>query len=314
MTGINQRQLEAFRAVMLTGSMTAGASHLRVTQPAVTRLVRDLERKLGFRLFERLHGRLTPTPHAVELYPEVEKCFVGLDRITKAASDIRQGRAGRLRIAAIPALAAGVLPHVIATYLAGRPQIRVDLVDGSSPEIAQWVAEGSFDLGFATPAAVHPSVDVHPLCGLKAVAVMSNDHPLAAQPAIRPGDLQGHPLVMLAPTTRLRMQLDDALKEAGIEPMLRIETPLSSVACALAAAGVGIAIVEAFIADLLQGLKPAVRPFKANLINDYAMLTLGGRGLSAAVIAFMEQAASWFGQVRKHGARRMPLHAEPAPS
>lgn len=306
MSTLNPRQLEAFRAVMLTGSITAGAVHLRVTQPAVTRLVRDLERKLGFRLFERFRGRLTPTAPALEFYYEIEKCFVGLDRIAKAASDIRQGRAGRLRIAAIPALAVGVLPQLLAAYLAERPQIRIDVVDGSSPEIAHWVADGMFDLGFGTLAATHPAVDIHRLPGMPAVAVMSKDHPLAAQPVIGPADLDGHGLIMLAATTRLRMQLDAVLKEAGIEPRLRVETPLSSIACALAAAGAGVAVVEAFTADLLQGLAPAVRPFRAEIVNDYAMLTPSGRSLAPTVIEFMERAHSWFERVRQYGSRRLP--------
>ena len=80
---LNTRQIEAFRAVMLTGSMTIAAEFLRVTQPAVSRLVKDLEKHLKFRLFRRQGNRLIPTHEATILFAEVDRFYVGLDRIAK---------------------------------------------------------------------------------------------------------------------------------------------------------------------------------------------------------------------------------------
>src|SRR5262245_18436579 len=146
MTMIKIRQLEAFRAVMQMGSITAGADHLRLTQTAVTRLIRDLERNLGYALFDRDRGRIRPTAEAMGIYREVTQCFVGLDRISKVAADIGQGHSGRLRMAAIPVLAVGVIPEILAPFPADRPTLSVDLIDGSSTEIAEWLAVGAYDL------------------------------------------------------------------------------------------------------------------------------------------------------------------------
>jgi DNA-binding transcriptional LysR family regulator len=292
------RQLEAFRAVMQMGSITAGADHLRLTQPAVTRLIRDLERNLGYALFDRDRGRIRPTAEAVALYREVEKCFVGLDRIAKVASDIRQGQSGRLRIAAIPVLAVGVIPEILARFLADRPQLRVDLIDGSSPEIAEWIADGAYDLGFTTTAASHPAVQAHLLPSVRAVAVMAPDHPLAAQAVIRPSDLTGQALIAPVRATRLRMNLDECLARAGVEPNLCVETSLSAVACATAAAGAGMAIVEAFTADMLRGLGPVVRPFREPITVEYTMLTSSHRRLSRVAADFYKFAIQSFGRPR----------------
>ena len=296
---LKPRQLEAFRAVMLMGSITAGADHLRLTQPAVTRLIRDLERNLGFALFDRDRGRIRPTPAAIALSREVEKCFVGLDRIAKAAADIRQGHTGRLRIAAIPTLAVGVLPEILARFLADRPQLRVDLIDGSSAEIAEWIADGAYDLGFTTTAASHPAVKAYLLPPVRAVAVMGPGHRLAGQAVVRPADLAGEALVAPVRSTRLRASLDESLARAGVEPNYRLETSLSAVACAAAAAGAGIAIVEVFTADLLKGLGAAVRPFRDGVAVEYTVLTASHRGLSTAADAFFKFAVQSFGRLRR---------------
>jgi DNA-binding transcriptional LysR family regulator len=293
------RQLEAFRAVMLTGSITAGADHLRLSQPAVTRLIRDLERSLGLALFERDRGRIRPTSAATELSREVDRCFVGLDRIAKAAAGLRQGRAGRLRIAAIPALAVGVLPELLARFLAERPQLGVYLVDGSSPEIAEWVADGAYDLGFATTAASHPAVKAHLLPPVRAVAVLPPKHRLAQQASIRPADLAGEALIAPYSSALLRAQLDQSLARAGVEPDLRLETSLSAVAGAVAAAGGGIGIVESFTAERLKRLGAVVRPFRDGVEVEYAILTSSHRALGAAAEAFLKSALQSFGRPRR---------------
>ena len=313
MSYLNPRQLEAFRAVMQTGSITAGAAHLRVTQPAVTRLIRDLEKSLGFTLFERRHGRVTPTPAAAALAREVDRCFVGLDRIGKAANDIRQGRAGSLRIAAIPALAMALIPKSVARFLGGHPQIRIDLIDGSSVEVAEWVASGSFDLGFATVAASHPRVVLHRLSPVRAVAVMAPAHPLAERATIAPADLAGEALVALTQSTRLRRQLDGALERARVEVQPRIQTPLSAVACALAAAGAGVAVVEPFTADLLKGLGMVVKPLREEVRVEYAMLTPAGRTPSAPAAEFMELISRSFPAATRAARRSAKGSREPRP-
>src|SRR6266700_5404265 len=114
---INSRQVEAFRAMMLTGSVTESAKLMAVTQPAVSRLLRDFRVLLKMELFERRGSGLVPTASATALYMEVERSFVGLDRIATAAEEIRGRRTGTLRIAALPALSNGYLPRLAGRFL-----------------------------------------------------------------------------------------------------------------------------------------------------------------------------------------------------
>ncbi len=103
MRGLNPRQIEAFRAVVLTGGVGMAAKLINVTQPAVSRMIRDLQQQLGLTLFERRGTGLVPTSEALSLYAEVERAFVGLERIAQMADELRTRRAGFLRIAALPA-------------------------------------------------------------------------------------------------------------------------------------------------------------------------------------------------------------------
>ena len=127
MRGLNPRQIEAFRAVILTGGVGAAASLINVTQPAVSRMMRDLQSHLGLILFERRGTGLVPTSEALSLYAEVERAFVGLERIEQMATELRTRRAGFLRIAALPALANGFLPRFLGEFLKERPKLDIVL-------------------------------------------------------------------------------------------------------------------------------------------------------------------------------------------
>lgn len=95
---MNLRQVEAFRSIMLRGSMTATAQALRTSQPSISRLIAELEAAIGFKLFERQAGRLKPTDEGLSFYREVERSFLGLDNLNQAARDIRiyETTAGRM--------------------------------------------------------------------------------------------------------------------------------------------------------------------------------------------------------------------------
>jgi DNA-binding transcriptional LysR family regulator len=122
---LNLRQIEAFRAVMLTGSVVAAARLMSVTQPGVSRTIGLMELRLGYPLFERKGRRLVPTPEAEALYREVEHLYGSIERIGQVAQDIRFQRAGALRIATLPALAQWLVPRGITRFLSTRPNVTV---------------------------------------------------------------------------------------------------------------------------------------------------------------------------------------------
>lgn len=124
---IQSRQLEAFRAVMLTGGMTSATDLVRITQPAISRLIRDLEDEIGISLFERTGNRLRPTREAGILFKEVSRHFNGIQHIDKVASELRKSHMGSLRVACYTAPALSFMSGVIQSVIADRPDVSVYL-------------------------------------------------------------------------------------------------------------------------------------------------------------------------------------------
>src|SRR5271168_1836874 len=188
MARINSRQVEAFRAMMVTSSVTEAAKLMAVTQPAVSRLLRDFQALLKMELFERRGTGLVPTAAATALYTEVERSFVGLDRITAAAEEIRGRRTGTLRIAALPALSNGYLPRLAGHFLKERPNLNLSFFGVISPIVVEWVFNHQCDIGFAEVPIAHSGLPCLRLPALPRVAILPAGHRLAVKTMLEPRD------------------------------------------------------------------------------------------------------------------------------
>jgi len=183
-SGLNLRQLEAFRATMHAGTVVAAAGLLNVTQPAVSRLIAELERRIGFALFERRGRRLVPTAEAQQLYREIERLQLGVERVAQVAADIKLRRAGALRLAVLPALAQWFAPRVATRFLSTRPDVTLFIDSLPSRQIADLVAIHQYDLGVVERPAPRPALEIEPFEGIETVAVLPARHRLAARDVI----------------------------------------------------------------------------------------------------------------------------------
>lgn len=125
---LNLRQIEAFRAVMIAGTVTGASRALNISQPAVSRLIRDLEKDVEIRLFDRKKGRVVPTLEANAFYQEVELSFIGLRNLEDFAREIRDSGLEKLAVGAMPALCLDLVPDVIRSYLSTRPGVKIGVV------------------------------------------------------------------------------------------------------------------------------------------------------------------------------------------
>lgn len=281
---LNPRQLEAFRLVMLRGSVTAAAQAMNVSQPAVSRLVRDLEARSGLTLFERHGNHLVPTPEATLLLAEVERHFAGLEAIGSFASELRHHRRGTLRIVAMPALAMGFLPRLVAQFIAGRELAEVYLHGMPSHLVIDAVASGQAEIGIAAAPPDRPGLRLEPL-GAKAVLVVPRSHRLARQRVAGLHDLAGERMVTLAESTIFTAPLHPFLAETIGSSS--IATPLSGIACSLVAAGSGVALVDPFAASEHVGRGIAVLAFEPAIDITVAVVTSANRRLSAVSQEFI---------------------------
>ncbi len=294
------RQLEAFRAVMLAGSVTQAAELLRISQPAVSRLVACLEQDMGFPLFRRRRGRLEPTPEAQFLLGEVERAIANLDHVAQIAEDIRQGRSGHLRIACLPGFATSLLPRVIARFLKQRPDATISFQPRNNQRVQEWIMAQHYDVGFAEVPPEHPAIEyetVHVRC----VCVLPEDHDLAAKALITPADLDNVPLVSMNRDHAHFRTVREAFERAGARFNLRVETRQFAPACIMVAGGVGASIVSPIDAAEYAGRGLAIRPFEPAIAFGLGVLYPAYRPRSLILSEFVGLFRDSLEPFRMHG-------------
>jgi DNA-binding transcriptional LysR family regulator len=286
---MNLRQLEAFRAVMMAGSVTNAAELLHLSQPAVSRLIADLERSVGFKLFERVKGT-TPvaTPEGAALFQEVERSFAGLQIVRQAALDIRHFRTGNLRIVCLPALANSFIPAVLKTFRQINPAVKIQLQTRSSSTVRLWVAAQQFDLGLATPGSDVHGVTAELFMKSRGVCVMPEKHPLTAKDKIVPADLRDEPFISLSLEDPAREKVDRTFTDAGVTRNIVVETQFAMTICGLISHGLGCGIVSA--ASVAEHLTPGciVRPFEPAIEFQYMLYLPSHRPPSRIAATFLE--------------------------
>ncbi|MBO9645006.1 MAG: LysR family transcriptional regulator [Pseudacidovorax sp.] len=243
------RHIEVFNAVMLTGSVSAAARLINVTQPAVSRTLQHAELQLGFALFRRAKGRLIPTAEAQALYPRIERLFAQLDEVQRLASQLRHGGevAGELRILAVMALTHEVLPRALVAFRARHPAVAIRVEALHTPQIVSALLLREADIGFAFSALPHAGLVNEPVADSRMVCVA----PRGLLPAalVKAGrlslpDLADVPVIALDGRDPLGRGVAQACREAGVGLQAVVTVQTYHAALAMAHHGLGAALVD----------------------------------------------------------------------
>lgn len=259
---MNLRQMEVFRAVMLTGSVSAAAELLHVSQPAVSKVLAYAVRRSGLVLFERIKGRLVPTPEAQQLYAEIDRLWRGVEKVQGVSRELANPKAGTLRLAVTASLAPLLVPRTIVRLYERYPELKCRM-DVLVPNLlVEALLDRSIHVGVGLLLNEHPNVTAVKSysCGL--ACVMPPDHPLARRRVIRPVDLVGHRLISSPSGTPYGQALERAYAEAAGKLRIDTEVRSATTACWFAQAGAGVAVVDAaaIAGGNIEGL--VVRPFQ----------------------------------------------------
>lgn len=274
---------------MLSRSVTHAARSMNLTQPAVSKLIADLEHEIGFKLFARTRGSaLSVTPEAELFYYEIERSFIGIDAIKRTATDIRNLQTGNLHIAALPALSYSFLPRVIREFHKRSPRVSIRLYTHSSSTVRLWVANQQFDVGLATRAHDIAGVDSSTFLRSAGACILPPGHRLSALDSIRPTDLAGEAFISLMLGDQTRRRVDRVFEDAGVERNLIVETQYAMTICSLVVRGIGCSIVNPATAIdfVAQGL--VVRPFRPRIEFEYMLHTPTLRPMSQTASSFVE--------------------------
>lgn len=291
---LNLKALRAFYEIVRTGSVTAAAARLGMSQPAVSRQLSQLEALIGFELFHRDHGRLLPTPDGLMLYEEVAQSLNGFQRIQSLVSDIAGFRIGHLRLVAPPSFCEGILPDIVAAFTARYPRVRFS-VDSHSREVAKaMIATRSVDGGFLILPVNRGDLRAEPVCTNETVCVLQADSPLASQRVLTPKLLRGSPLILLGYGQNSRAIIDASFARAGVKPDARIETHTVSSACAFAARGLGVALVNRLLAASYMRPGLVMRRFEPTISNEYAFVTSALSAPSRLATEFLTETKHYF--------------------
>jgi DNA-binding transcriptional LysR family regulator len=163
---------------MRTGSVTAAAQALNISQPAVSAVLKHFESQLQMPLFERSGGRLKPTPEALALLPDVAKIFMRLDAVERFSLDLAGGLRGSLSIVATSPLTNGFLSEAVANFVRERPLAKVALQALGSPHVLERVRSREADIGIAYEPIVSAEVQTEVLTSGSIACIMPVSPPV----------------------------------------------------------------------------------------------------------------------------------------
>jgi DNA-binding transcriptional LysR family regulator len=283
-------EIETFRALMSGGSARKAAALLGVTQPAVSQSLKRLETEAGFALFQRLRGRLHPTPEAKALLVEVERMFVGMGAIEHRIKSLREFGVDQLQVACYPAFGLGFMPRCLKQLMASagkgtRPQVSLQVL--SSKEVKDRVVSGLADFGLMADEVSVDGLDPTTFAKFPGVVVMKKGHPLARHKQIRPEQLAELPFLALNPEDASRQRLEAKLAEHSVSLSVSVHTPYAASVCEMALHGLGVGIVNPITALDYADRGLVVRKLSVDVTFSCFLAIPAGQVLSGTARKFL---------------------------
>lgn len=285
---ITLRQIQAFKTVAEFGSFTRAAERLKVAQPALSLSIRELERELNLRLFDRTTRRVELTGAGREFLQSADKLLADLDRAVRDARDLSEKKRGRIVIAAPPLLAAMIVPAAIAEYNTAHPGIDVGLVDARNDQILDRLRAGEADLAIGTFDERADGIRREVLAQDVLALFCAPSSPLAKKRRVRWADIDPRELIMLTRDSSIRILTERTLAQTGHDAGKPLyEVSQMTTAIMLVEAGLGAAVLPAYVWSFARGRSVVSRPLaEPQVMRNIYLIQPDGRSLSPAADGF----------------------------
>lgn len=283
------RQLRALVAVHRTGSISAAAQELALTQPAVTVLLRELEDRLGLKLFDRSTRLLRPTAAAAEAVGHAQRALAELEAMATGMAQLAGAGRGRVRVAATATVAQTLLPPAMRRLRDLHPGVKVELEEVAPDAFVEALLAERVDFGVGTLEGPVAGLREQVLLRDVLIAAGLPGPGFAAGASITWKQLAALPLVTVRPGYGVRRRIDEAARAAGVTLQIEHEVSLLSTAVAMAEHGLATAIVPGSILGNAAGTRLVARRITRPAVErPIAIVAKRDRSLSPAAQALVE--------------------------
>jgi DNA-binding transcriptional LysR family regulator len=262
------------------------------SQPTVSRELARLESLLGIRLFERDGGRLMPTAEALIFYEEVEKTYLGLERINSTAESLRRGGHGQVTINCLPLFSQTLIPHACMRFHSLYPEISIRISAQESPLLEESLSGQRADLGLIEGDHLPRGTNAEVILAKDMVCILPPGHALLGKAALELEDFQNIEFINLSGMDHYRLQVDEQFLQAGISRHQVIETNSVASVCAMVRQGLGVSIINPLTAQEECGRGLLERPIAVSIPYRVMLVRPAHRPSSMLVDAFIQSILS----------------------
>ncbi len=282
------RQIEVFHAIYSCGSMTNAAAKLNVSQPSVSKVLAHAEQQLGYRLFDRVKGKLIPTPEAHQLFSHVADVYQDVDRLRHVAKNLKAGSAGRIRVASTPAFGLEVLPKAVVSFRHDHADTVFELETLHLDEISDALLESRIDIGLAFDPVSNPGIEEKKLATGHFVVLAHDAATFNGRSTLSVDDLKEQPFIALNSRGPLGRSLSAYIASSNTDLNVVAWSETYHVAKTLVACGAGVTIVDSITAQSNAADGVVIFALEPALEFDIKALHLGDAPLSIIARKFIK--------------------------
>jgi len=282
------RQIEVFHAIYTSGSMTNAAAKLNVSQPSVSKVLAHAKQQLGYRLFDRVKGKLIPTPEAHQLFKHVADVYQDVGRLRHVAKNLKVSSDGRIRVASTPAFGLEVLPKAVASFRQIHEDTVFELETLHFEEITDALLESRVDVGLAFDPESNPGIEEQQLATGRFVVLARDAATFDGRSTLIVDDLKALPFIGLNSRGPLGRALSSYISSSHTDLNIVAWAETYHVAKALVACGAGVTIADEITARSNVADDVVMLALEPPLEFDIKVLHLGDAPLSIVAKNFIE--------------------------
>ncbi|MBL4721142.1 MAG: LysR family transcriptional regulator [Alphaproteobacteria bacterium] len=285
---LSVKHLQAIVALARFGSFIAAASYLQISQPSLSRIIQQAEKRIGVTLFVRGARNVSQTQAGDAFAPVAERLLGELLQQTQNVRALDGEMRGQLIIACLMSVADQVLPTALVEFRKKHSKMHIQIRAGLASAIHEDVRSGIVDFGIGNAVGLHENIAVHAIVDEPCYVILPDDHPLNARTAINLADIETEPMISMPTNSGLRRSIDMAASAQGVVLNHSIIINQFRSLFEFVASGLGLAIVPATVLPPPERYSVIVKPLQPALLRRIGILHLAERSLTPAAEAFLE--------------------------